>query len=170
MSWIPRFLRKRPRARCLSQVLPLIRGKSGLEVGGPSEVFHGRRGILPVYPAVGALDNCNFAGQTVWQAAHVEGRTFLFETGRPAGWQYIAEASDLSAIPPGRYDFLLSSHALEHCANTLKALGEWLRVIKDDGTLVLLLPHREGTFDHRRPVTTFGHFLADARAGVARTT
>jgi SAM-dependent methyltransferase len=166
MNWIPRFLRKRPRARCLAQVAALISGKSGLEVGGPSQVFRGREGILPIYPAVGTLDNCNFASRTIWQAAHVEGRTFQFQKGRPAGWQYLAEASDLSAIPAARYDFLLSSHALEHCANALKALGEWLRVVKVDGTLVLLLPHREGTFDHRRQVTPLEHFQADALAGV----
>jgi len=166
MNWIPRFLRRIPRARCLLQVLPLVHGKAGLEVGGPSEVFRGGRGILPLYPAVGTLDNCNFASRTVWQDAHVEGPTFQFDPGRPAGWQYLAEASDLGAIPSGRYDFLLSSHALEHCANALKALGEWLRVLKEGGVLVLLLPHREGTFDHRRPVTALEHFLADARAGV----
>jgi SAM-dependent methyltransferase len=166
MNWLPRFLRERPRARCLSQVLPLVAGKSGLEVGGPSETFGRRRGILPLYPAVGRLDNCNFASQTVWQAAHVEGSTYLFEKGRSPGHQYIAEASDLSAIPSGRYDFLLSSHALEHCANPVRALGEWLRVLKEGGALVLLLPHREGTFDHRRPVTPLEHLVADARAGV----
>ncbi len=166
MNWIPRFLRRRPRAHCLPKVLPLVGGMSGLEVGGPSEVFGGRRGILPLYPAVGSLDNCNFASQTVWQAAHVEGPTFVFENGRSPGRQYIAEASDLSGIRSARHDFLLSSHALEHCANPLKALGEWLRVLKDGGTLVLLLPHREGTFDHRRPVTPLEHLVADAHADV----
>lgn len=166
MNWIPRFLRRRPRARCLPRVAALVGGKSGLEVGGPSEVFQGRRGILPLYPVVGSLDNCNFAASTVWQAAHVEGATFVFEPGRAPGRQFIAEASDLSAIPSARYDFVLSSHALEHCANGLKALGEWLRVLKEGGALVLLLPHREGTFDHRRPITPLEHFEADVRAGV----
>jgi hypothetical protein len=166
MNWIPRFLRKRPRARCLPLVVSLIGGKSGLEVGGPSEVFGGRRGILPLYPAGGSLDNCNFASQTVWQAAHLEGPSFVFAKGRAPGWQYIAEASDLSAIASARYEFLLSSHALEHCANPIRALGEWLRVLHDGGTLVLLLPHREATFDHRRPVTPLDHLVADARAGV----
>lgn len=165
MKWIPRFLRRRPRARCLPLVVSLVGGRSGLEVGGPSAVFGSRRGILPVYPEVGSLDNCNFSGQTVWQA-HVEGATFVYEAGRAPGRQYIAEASDLSAIPAARYGFLLSSHALEHCANPLKVLGEWLRVLEDGGTLVLLLPHREGTFDHRRPVTPLEHLVADAAAGV----
>jgi SAM-dependent methyltransferase len=165
MNWIPRFLRRRPRARCLPLVVSLVGGRSGLEVGGPSAVFGGRRGILPVYPEVGGLDNCNFSSQTVWKA-HVEGATFVYEAGRAPGQQYIAEASDLSVIPAARYGFLLSSHALEHCANPIKALGEWLRVIEEGGALVLLLPHREGTFDHRRPVTPLEHLVADAAAGV----
>jgi len=144
----------------------LLRGQAGLEVGGPSDVFRWRKGILPLYPVVGRLDNCNFAGRTVWQASHAEGQTFEFDPGRPAGWQYIAEASDLSSIASARYDFVLSSHALEHCANPLRALGEWLRVLRGGGALVLLLPHREGTFDHRRPVTALEHLVADERAGV----
>jgi SAM-dependent methyltransferase len=115
---------------------------------------------------VGRLDNCNFAPSTVWQASHPEGQTFQFDPGRPTGWQFIAEASDLSAIASARYDFVLSSHALEHCANPLRALGEWLRVLQGGGALVLLLPHREGTFDHRRPVTALQHLVADERAGV----
>ena len=165
MNWIPRFLRRRPRARCLPLVVSLVGGRSGLEVGGPSTVFGGRRGILPIYPEVGDLDNCNFSSQTAWNE-HVEGATFVYEKGRAPGQQVIAEASDLATIPAARYGFLLSSHALEHCANPLKALGEWLRVLEEGGTLVLLLPHREGTFDHRRPVTPLEHLVADAAAGV----
>src|SRR3569833_417437 len=58
-------------------------------------------------------------------------------------------------------DFVLSSHMLEHSANPLKALREWLRVLKPGGTLLLVLPHRDGTFDHRRPVTTLQHLVED---------
>jgi SAM-dependent methyltransferase len=50
---------------------------------------------------------------------------------------------------------------LEHSANPLKALREWLRLLKPGGTLFLVLPHREGTFDHRRPVTPLRHLVED---------
>ena len=40
-------------------------------------------------------------------------------------------------------DFVFSSHLLEHIVNTKDTLKEWYRVIKDDGYLILYLPHKE---------------------------
>jgi hypothetical protein len=36
-----------------------------------------------------------------------------------------------------------------------------LRILRPEGTLLLVLPHRDGTFDHRRPVTPLRHLLED---------
>jgi ADP-heptose:LPS heptosyltransferase len=43
----------------------------------------------------------------------------------------------------GLFDFIFSSHLLEHIADTRGALTEWMRVIKPGGFLVLYLPHRD---------------------------
>jgi len=59
------------------------------------------------------------------------------------------------------YDFLLSSHTIEHIANPIKALREWVRVVKTGGTLVLIVPHHDNLFDHRRPITTLEHLIED---------
>jgi ubiquinone/menaquinone biosynthesis C-methylase UbiE len=75
----------------------------------------------------------------------------------------VADATDLSQIPSGSYDFLLSSNCLEHVANPLKAMAEWTRVVKPGGTLLLILPNQKANFDHRRPVTLFQHLLEDYR-------
>lgn len=153
------------RAGCLALCRELVQGRSGIEVGGPSGVFS-PRGVLPLYDNVGSLDNCNFASHTTWEGSIAEGRTFRFSPDKPAGTQYVAETTNLERIASGTYDFLLSSHVLEHSANALLALSEWLRVVKAGGTLVLLLPHKDGTFDHRRPVTRLEHLIADHVAGV----
>lgn len=137
-----------------------IANKTGLEIGGPSGVFKARRRI-PLYPVVAGLDGCNFSTSTLWEDELAEGQTFKFDPGRPAGYQHIADATDLSGIEPGSYDFILSSHSLEHIANPLKALGEWSRVLKSRGYLVLILPKADATFDHRRPVTSLSHLIAD---------
>jgi SAM-dependent methyltransferase len=142
----------------------LLDSRSGLEIGGPSHVFS-RHGILPLYSVVSRLDNCNFASRTLWEGEVTEGLTFKYDDTRPPGWQYIAEAGDLASIPPARYEFVLSSHTLEHTANPLRALEEWMRILTVDGVLVLVLPHKEGTFDHRRPVTSLGHLIADWESG-----
>jgi SAM-dependent methyltransferase len=42
----------------------------------------------------------------------------------------------------GKYDFVFSSHCLEHIWLPQKALKEWLRILKPEGFLVLFLPHK----------------------------
>lgn len=141
-------------------------GKSGIEIGGPSQVFSGR-GIFPVYPIVKKLDNCNFCGTTVWEGSVNQGKTFLFDPGKPAGQQYIAEATLLSELSSDTYDFVLSSHMLEHSANPIQALSEWKRLLRTGGILVLVLPDKNHTFDHRRPTTALGHLIEDFNVGMA---
>jgi SAM-dependent methyltransferase len=136
-----------------------VAGKRGLEVGGPSAVF-GTGGLIPLYDFVGSLDNCNFSAQTIW-SKHESGRTFHYSENKPAGLQYLTEGADLLEIPDETYEFVLSCHMLEHSANPLRALKAWRRVLKPNGSLVLLLPNRSMTFDHERPVTTLAHLIED---------
>lgn len=155
------YRRARPyRSGFLPGGQPVFADKTGLEIGGPSGMFS-RNGALPVYPLAARIDNCNFGHRTTWEGAIATGPTFHFDAARPPGQQYVAEATDLTGIASSTYDFVLSSHMLEHSANPLKALTEWLRVLKDGGTLALALPHRDGTFDHRRPVTPMAHLVED---------
>ena len=145
---------------CFKLCSDLIAGKSGLEIGGPSYLF-APKGLLPFYPIVKALDNCNFSNSTMWEGRIEEGLTFSFDDKHPHGYQYISEASDLRKIPSGKYDFLLSSHVIEHTANPLKALGEWKRVLKENGILIIIIPHKDGTFDHKRGITPLVHLIED---------
>jgi SAM-dependent methyltransferase len=132
----------------------------GLEIGGPSTIF-GRRGCMPVYSVAARIDNCNFGNNTIWEGAISEGDTFVFDKRKAPGRQYVAEASNLHCFEPSSYDFILSSHCIEHLANPLVGLVEWTRVLKPNGLLVLVVPHKDGTFDHRRPVTTLEHLIND---------
>ena len=136
----------------------LVKGQIGLEIGGPTFLFHW---WLPIYPAVGRLDNVNFSRSTIWEGEIVEGRSFVFHRRHAPGRQYILEATHLAPIPENTYDLVASSHTLEHSANPLQALAEWRRVLRPGGCVVLVVPHKEGTFDHRRPVTPLGHLIAD---------
>jgi len=139
---------------------PFFQSKVGLEIGGPSGVF-GLRGIVPAYRVAARIDNCNFGSHTIWEGVVSEGDTFRFNKRKAPGRQYVVEGSDLRFIETATYDFVLSSHCIEHLANPLQALSEWVRVIKEDGALVLVAPHKEVTFDRRRPVTTLDHLIQD---------
>lgn len=59
------------------------------------------------------------------------------------------------------FSFLLSEHVLEHVANTIKMLKEWVRVLKKNGHLFVFLPHKERTFDKFRNITTLEHLISD---------
>jgi len=118
-------------------------------------------GFIPVYPIAARIDNCNFNHQTVWEGDIRAGDTFIFNVEKAPGRQYICEASHLEGIADSSYAYVLSAHCLEHLANPLKCLAEWVRVLKHDGLLVLVVPHKDGAFDHRRPITTLEHLVQD---------
>jgi SAM-dependent methyltransferase len=151
-----------PHAKSLPALRALLRGRVGLEIGGPSPIF-APGGLLALYREAQRVDNCNFAARTIWEG-EIEAAA-EFRAGREPGRQIIAEGGDLRAIASGAYEFVLSSHMLEHTANPLRVLAEWRRVLAPGGLLVLLLPHRDGTFDHRRPVTTLAHLRDDRDRG-----
>jgi SAM-dependent methyltransferase len=137
----------------------------GIEIGGPSKLFRSR---LPLYPVIDRLDAVNFAHRTIWEGDLKAGRRFRYY-GERTGRQRIADATDLSPLASGSYDFVLSSNCLEHVANPLKALAEWRRVLRERGALVLVLPNQVYNFDHCRPVTAFRHLLDDLHRDVDET-
>jgi SAM-dependent methyltransferase len=139
-----------------------LKGQSGIEIGGPSTVFATQ---LPVYQVIRRLDGVNFASSTIWEGSVQAGDTYRFH-GWKKGRQHVADATNLSAIKSGSYDFLLSSNCLEHVANPLKAMDEWTRVVKRKGALLLVLPNKATNFDHHRPVTRFQHLLEDYHGNV----
>jgi SAM-dependent methyltransferase len=153
--WIRRAVRRPLKA--FEEYRPLFRDKDGLEVGGPSELF---RRVLPIYEAARSVDGVNFSSNTVWEGHLRPGMTYRFMRGR-VGRQFICEATELSEILSEQYDFVISSNSLEHIANPLKAITEWIRVTRVGGHLVIVLPRKESNFDHNRNVTEFSHLLQD---------
>jgi len=136
-----------------------FQGKNCLEIGGPSLIFQ-PKSILPICREAKSIDNCNFSSKTVWEGKISEGFTFKY-TKNKVGHQFLCEATDLEGIKNGSYDCVVSSHVLEHVANPLRALFEWKRVLKDGGVLLLVVPPKQGTFDHNRPVTKLSHLIQD---------
>src|SRR5262249_37970817 len=129
-------------------------------IGGPTEIF-GEAGFLPVYELVERVDNCLFSARTIWAGQVEEDGHFEHPALAQPGRQFICEATDLKPIHSSSYDCILASHCLEHVASPLRALEEWRRVLKTDGLLLLILPHKDGTFDWRRPSTLLSHMIED---------
>jgi|GEM_PF-2683531 len=71
------------------------------------------------------------------------------------------DATDLSGFLDKEFDFITSSHTLEHLSNPIKALLEWVRVVKDGGHLYIVLPNKEYSSDHYRTLTSLKHLQED---------
>lgn len=61
------------------------------------------------------------------------------------------------------YDFVFASHVLEHIPDPIAALEDWLRVARR--WVVVILPHRDRTFDRDRDLTPVGELLHRHRTG-----
>lgn len=149
----------KPEKRRLIRQAYKLYGKIGLEIGGPTSFFS-LRGGLPVYLFAERIDGVNFSDETIWEGKIKQGNNYRYYKTK-TGYQYITEATDLQSISSKSYDFVLSSHCLEHVANPIKALKEWYRILKNKGKLILILPDKNNTFDRRRSYTTYEHIVSD---------
>ena len=150
----------RPKSLRLALCRAKVAGKNGLEIGGPSPIFSDK-GQLPLYQCVGTLDCLNFASQTLWEGQLVHGAPFISPEGRPLGRQLVGDMTRIASVADHAYDFVLSSHVIEHTANPLAALDELRRILMPGGPVIMITPHYRDTFDRRRPVSTLEHLMRD---------
>lgn len=63
------------------------------------------------------------------------------------------DAETLAGVRDGTFDFVHSSHCLEHMIDPKRALRSWIRVLKPGGHLLVLVPdedlYEQGTFPSR---------------------
>jgi SAM-dependent methyltransferase len=143
----------------MNNIVNLFYDRNGIEIGGQSLIFS-KNGVLPIYPVVDNLDCCNFSNETIWEGKIEEGLTYKYDD--KVGYRYICDATELSDIVSAKdYDFVITSNCLEHIANPLKSLNECLKIMKEEGVLLIVVPKKESNFDHNRTVTTFDHLKED---------
>jgi SAM-dependent methyltransferase len=60
------------------------------------------------------------------------------------GWDIEhGDAQTLEGVKDSSFDFVYSSHTMEHMVDPIIALHNWWRVVKPDGYLILYIPHRD---------------------------
>jgi ubiquinone/menaquinone biosynthesis C-methylase UbiE len=57
------------------------------------------------------------------------------------------------------YDFVISSHVIEHFFDPIKAIEEWFRVIKPGGYIFIICPKSRAVPDETRPRTKLQEIL-----------
>jgi ubiquinone/menaquinone biosynthesis C-methylase UbiE len=59
-----------------------------------------------------------------------------------------------------QYDYVISSHVIEHFFDPVKAIKEWLRVIKKGGYIFIIAPNQHALPIETRPCTTLKEIIA----------
>ena len=60
------------------------------------------------------------------------------------GWDFEhGDAQYLKGLNDEQFDFVYSSHTLEHMQDPAVALKNWYRVLKKGGYLIIYIPHRD---------------------------
>ena len=73
----------------------------------------------------------------------------------------VVRVESLDNLRGQSFDFLIAHHVVEHCANVIETLIEWIALVREDGILYLSLPNRDTTPDFLRLHTPPAHFLLD---------
>jgi SAM-dependent methyltransferase len=134
----------------------LTLNKIGVEIGGPSPT-----GVV-LYENAKTIDNVIFSKNTTWSNHTDEYNYYQDKKGKVI----INDAVNISFIENECYDFCFSSHSLEHIANPLKAINEWLRIVKNDGYVIIIVPEKSLCFDHKRNYSKFSTLLSQYEKNV----
>ena len=130
--------------------------KTGVEIGGPSPTGN------TLYQNAKTIDNVIFSKNTIWSNHTDEYNYYPNKKGKVI----VNDAVNISLVSNACYDFCFSSHSLEHIANPLKAINEWLRIIKKDGFIIIVVPEKSVCFDHKRSYSNFSTLLSQYKKNI----
>lgn len=120
--------------------------KSIAEFGGPSPLFEDLYKIFP------DIDGFNIFENNYWQKE-------FNNNYKGTGKQFNQDVVELD-LPP-TYDLIICSHVIEHIANPLKAINNWIDSLKEGGFIYSIIPYYKLMFDCKRPLTTLEHLYED---------
>jgi SAM-dependent methyltransferase len=128
-------------------VLSYLAGMNGIEIGASAHNDYGLDAIN--VDRYGEADT--IYKQDEWRL-----------TGRRRAVDIVASGDDLP-FEDDAADFVFASHVLEHFPDPIRALKEWLRVARK--YVVLVIPHRDRTFDCERELTSVDELISRHEQG-----
>lgn len=136
-------LRKKVRKEIKRRKHPLVDtylyGLSGIEIGGSGKSY-GLDNQKGSYANVDIIDAETRAKKKGWSSSQLV--------------NILAEGDNLP-FKNEVFDYVFSSHVIEHFFDPIKAIEEWFRVLKKGGYIFMIIPHKERTFDRNRQITGF---------------
>lgn len=67
------------------------------------------------------------------------------------------DATFMEGVPDGKYDWVYSSHCLEHLEDPTEALKSWWRILKPGGNLIIYIPHRDLYEKRKQPPSKWNY-------------
>ena len=75
--------------------------------------------------------------------------------------EIVDDGATLHSVADQSADFLIANNVLEHVQDPIRTLGNWHRVVRHDGVLLLVIPNPRNSVDRDRAMTTSAHLIAD---------
>lgn len=124
-------------AERIKLVKKYLHGLNGIEIGGSGRGFglDSQKGSYANVDIIDAETRSRFKG---WKKSQLVN---------------ILSSGDDLPFKDGVLDYVFSSHVIEHFFDPIKAIKEWYRVIKKGGYIIMVIPHKERTFDRNRDIT-----------------
>jgi SAM-dependent methyltransferase len=79
----------------------------------------------------------------------------------------VTDGETLHGVPDASQDYVIANNFLEHCQDPIATLKNFVRVLRPNGVMFLVVPNKRGNIDHMRPPTTIEHMIRDHEAGPA---
>ena len=73
----------------------------------------------------------------------------------------LTDFDELDGVADGSQDFLIACHVIEHTRNPIGSIAAAHRKLRPGGTLLLVIPDKQRTFDRHRPLTPLSHLIED---------
>lgn len=114
---------------------------------------------------IGASAQCDFMLNTinVDVSKHDNSDDVFYKEQKRHGYRVekvdVVASGDNLPFEDESFDFVISSHVLEHFFDPIKALKEWYRVIKPNGYIYMIIPHKMRTFDRDKKRTSLEELL-----------
>lgn len=146
-----------------NQVIEKLINLEGLEFGGPTELFINPVYGMPLYENV-KLDGVNIFEDNFFQKSFSD--KFNYSFGQ--GIQYNIDCTDteISSKINKKYDFIVTSHVIEHIANPMKAILSWKKLLKEEGFILSIIPDYKYCYDRKRLLTPINHIINDYKNNV----
>lgn len=141
----------------------IFQNKEGIEFGGPTNLVEKPNYEFQLYSFLN-LDGANIFEQNYFQGYLKKD----YKYGNNKGKQFNADVTkikDLDRINK-KYDFIFTSHIIEHIANPLKALIIWKTILNKNGYLISIVPDYRYSFDRKRTLTKISHILEDYNSNI----